>query len=67
VSGTSMATPMVAGAVALMMAGNRRNGITQTPRQIRDRLRVDASVMLQTFPQFFPENTSPLALNVSQL
>lgn len=66
-NGTSMATPMVTGAVALMMANNRRNGITQTPRQIRDRLRSEATRFTNFFPPSFPEGTLPLRLNVSQL
>jgi subtilisin family serine protease len=63
-NGTSMATPMVTGAVALIMANNRRNGTPQNPRQIRDRLRTLATRLRD---RGFPENTPALRLNVSQL
>ena len=66
-NGTSMATPMVTGAVALIMANNRRIGITQTPRQIRDRLQSEATRFTNFLPQSFPEGTRPLRLNVSRL
>ena len=66
-NGTSMATPMVTGAVALIMANNRRNGTPQNPRQIRDRLRSEATPFINFLPPSFPEGTPPLRLNVSQL
>lgn len=66
-NGTSMATPMVTGAVALIMANNRRNGTPQNPRQIRDRLRSEATRfrLVNTLPG--AELTPPLRLNVSRL
>jgi subtilisin family serine protease len=66
-NGTSMATPMVTGAVALIMANNRRNGTPQNPRQIRDRLRSEATRLrlVNTLPG--AELTNPLRLNVSRL
>jgi subtilisin family serine protease len=49
-SGTSMATPHVAGSIALLLQQSKQRGITLTPSEIKDMLQSSSNVLIPSLP-----------------